>query len=748
LLLTVLTACKQQKENEENIIDDWTGYYVHSGKSSQGSFINMNLLIYSEGENCYGYFNFEDYGNQDDLSNRQGRMLLDIRGNYDKIDLYFNESITEDGGLQALLNSGQTGDLLFSLSREDGEISTEWQKLLPDEREEDLRRGFIRRDEMTPLTLIDENDLAHFLKAKDISEQEQPFYQYYNDDGELQLDFYYDMTRGAGTGIFYDRFQGQLTMCGFDIGSWNEGEWDDYAFPVKPETGDSSQVEDYEEEHIYNEQGQLVSFCSYGVITDRKEPVREKFMEIVYSYREDGTIYKQTCYYNGRLYNATGRTGIYYYDKQERLEYADTYITHGYLEDYYIYDGDSKNPAFCLTLDHVSGQTWAIGFMKYLPQAEEINPDKIMYQLERREYDETVYEDAVMERVLSYIETYPKDSEGSPSIEGELYREWLKQTAIFRIDSLDDDHISLLINDYLKQQGINDTTPAAITCYNGEPFIRHYEDNKSGKIAFVADGLDPGASSKYIYCGVAYREDLKKAGSLTCDFDQKGKLLAEKFYNNQEDQITAISYTYSENIPFPVITKYDNSLGEDGRFFSAPYLNTGQRFWLYDDFIEYDENDRWIRYNGNIFNDFMSENGIESYNTPVYSEEGRLEKIAETLRGSHYQDNSDEWVEDGEIEFRYSSTGSLAEVAYGGFSGHHGSSGNTGTVYYDETGRVMYIDSFHSSGNYNYFYLYQNNEIYPYAIFSIGGIPYSGEEFDGYELIFGMDFDVWMMLTE
>lgn len=364
--------------------------------------------------------------------------------------------------------------------------------------------------------------------------------------------------------------------------------------------------------------------------------------------------------------------------------------------------------------------------IKPADQQPETKPDKIVYKLEQRQYDEA--------------------SNLVPSVDGELHREWLKQTAIFSIETLEDE--SILINDYLKQQGINKSIPDSITYCNGYPFIKYYEDVKSGKFAFVATFFHDESSLKYVYCGVAYSEDLKKEGSFVYDYDQGGKLLSEKFYNNQDEQVASISYTYNINVPFPIITNYDNSNGDAGNFFTSAYMNTGQRFWVYDKLLEFDENDRWVKYNGDVYNNLFSENGLESYNIPLYSKEGRLEKIVEFLRGSRYQDNPDEWIEDGEIEFKYSSSDSLVQVDYGAFSGNHGSSGNGGSVYYDEKGRVVHIDSFHSSGNYNSFYLYQNNEKTPFAIFEMGGMPYSIDEFDGYDLIFGMDFEAWFFLDK
>lgn len=381
-----------------------------------------------------------------------------------------------------------------------------------------------------------------------------------------------------------------------------------------------------------------------------------------------------------------------------------------------------------------------------IEQQPGIETDKSVYHLEARQYDETVYDKELLERALSYIENASIDPNLEFDIKQVLEREWLKKTTIFCIDDLGDE--TAIINNYLKEQGIGKTIPDNITYHNGYPFIKYYEDDKSRKVAFVATLSYGESSSTYVYCGSAYIEDFKKEGSYEYDYDQKGKLLSEKFYNNSGEQEMVISYTYNINVPFPIITKYDSCKGEENPYRFSEYFNIGQRFWVYDSLMEYDDNGRWVKYNGDIYDNYPSESGIESYNTPIYSEGGQLEKIIETLRGSRYQDNTDEWIEDGIIEFKYEDNGSLIEVDYSGFSGNHGSSGNVGTISYDENGRVVHIYSFHSSGDYHRFYLYQNNERYPFAIFKMGGMPYSVDEYDGYHIYLGMAFDAWLFLDE
>ncbi|MGL5434026.1 MAG: DUF5991 domain-containing protein [Lachnospiraceae bacterium] len=353
-------------KQEVNVNDAWGGSYIHYGKSPDGSRIRMDLFIYPDGENCIGYFSMEGSGNgggTDVFSGLQGRMLLEIQGNQDMIDLYFVDNITDNIGRHETFDSYQNGDLMFSLKKKDGEVTTIWKELVMPEQEEDLKRGFVQRDEIRTIMLIDEKDQGQFLKAAGISEHEKSFYQYYNETGRLQLDFYYDMDQCAGVGIFYEQIHGQVTMYGFEIGSWSMGEWDESIPSVKTGKEDDLQLEEYEEEYTYNEQGQNTYFGSYGVVTGYKEPVREWVVKIVSTYRKDGTIQKQKRSYNARQLGR--RSGTYYYDQQERLEYVDAYITHGYLESYFIYEGEDRRPQYCLVLDHGGGDIWAADFMRY-----------------------------------------------------------------------------------------------------------------------------------------------------------------------------------------------------------------------------------------------------------------------------------------------------------------------------------------------------------------------------------------------
>ena len=44
-----------------------------------------------------------------------------------------------------------------------------------------------------------------------------------------------------------------------------------------------------------------------------------------------------------------------YYTSYKRLAYARTYITHGSLQFFYLYDGENTSPSYCLMLDDNAG---------------------------------------------------------------------------------------------------------------------------------------------------------------------------------------------------------------------------------------------------------------------------------------------------------------------------------------------------------------------------------------------------------
>lgn len=177
--------------------------------------------------------------------------------------------------------------------------------------------------------------------------QETLVYRYYDEDGEQQLEFYWNEAQQSGTGSFYSD-----AVYEFDVSECVESEWQDRKWDVTKYGSDASGMEEYQENYEYNEQGQLVRFCSEGISDEWGEPQLTIGIQINFFYREDGTLERKECSYHPLWFETFRQSEIYYYDEQERLVYTRAYITHGYLEDYYIYLENDSAPSYCLTVDH------------------------------------------------------------------------------------------------------------------------------------------------------------------------------------------------------------------------------------------------------------------------------------------------------------------------------------------------------------------------------------------------------------
>lgn len=306
-------------------LDEWVGHYTYTGKTSDDGSIRMNLFLYREADRLYGYLCMDEYEGDFYLYRR---MLTQVHADEEGISIYFDKVISQEGQ-EAHFGTYQKGDLLFSMEKEDsGE------------------QGFVRKDYFS-IQLVDQSDIEAFLTARGISEAE-PFYRYYDESGNLQLELYWDEALLSGTGIFYSDY-----VNGFPVTDCEPREWQDHKWDVTKDGRDASKgLEEYEEHYEYNEQGQLISFCSEGILTDLGESDKVTGIRIEYFYREDGTLERKKCYYNGFLFETTRQSETCYYDSEERLSFTSAYITHGRLEYYYIYADDDKEPSYCLILDH------------------------------------------------------------------------------------------------------------------------------------------------------------------------------------------------------------------------------------------------------------------------------------------------------------------------------------------------------------------------------------------------------------
>ena len=191
-----------------------------------------------------------------------------------------------------------------------------------------------------------------------------PMYQYYDRNGNVQLELYRDEATDRFCGIVYEDCLNSekkkwATMYGFTINTVLEQEWTGGNLLFGKNIYDRD-MGDYEEAIEYTSSGQPKHVCYRGMTERERVPgelsiALDSVMEVNYVYRDDDTLFYREYWHDGMEFGTTLSTLRSFYDNSARVVYERGYITHGALEYYYIYEGEGKNPAYCLEIDHNLG---------------------------------------------------------------------------------------------------------------------------------------------------------------------------------------------------------------------------------------------------------------------------------------------------------------------------------------------------------------------------------------------------------
>lgn len=221
-------------------------------------------------------------------------------------------------------------------------------------------------------------DEEAFLQEFGFAETE-PFYEYYNPEGKLEMVFYYDELTQEGLGICYSygdwNQADEPQMSGFTFKGITEQDWEgwkmDYTLAEPWEDADMEGVEDYQEYAEYDAEGRMTHFEALGEITWLKDTVgMETILSIDFSYYDNGNLKYRKYFHSPYLFSSTRRTINSYFDEDGRLLYERGYITHGSLEDYYIYKDEDTIPEYLVTIDYNCGVLWPT-IVKYRMSEEE-----------------------------------------------------------------------------------------------------------------------------------------------------------------------------------------------------------------------------------------------------------------------------------------------------------------------------------------------------------------------------------------
>lgn len=353
--------------------ESWLGSYEQNGIREDEIKVEFNLYIYQENELYYGYLSVRasETGTSCYLNER---ILTEVRGSHDMLEVYFLEKrkliqgcnheeypeffSTECGEskLDQAVSTYENQDLLFTLIREEDTYSVIEANMILGKTQDGGVNDFVESSSLTIDNICEDDEeifLKMFREKEKLSENQLPDYSCYLNNGELILNLYLNKEQEFGTGIYYGETQISRFITQFGTDQWQRGVWEDNKYSLmrageKAETA----LEEYQEYTEYNDQSQLSSFYSEGIITGWGDPQKEVLVWIEFFYRADGTLERKECQYNHRLYGTTRQSETFYFDAEERLTYSTSYATFGMLSDYYFYEDGKKEPAFYLTLEH------------------------------------------------------------------------------------------------------------------------------------------------------------------------------------------------------------------------------------------------------------------------------------------------------------------------------------------------------------------------------------------------------------
>lgn len=230
-----------------------------------------------------------------------------------------------------------------------------------------------------------ENMKDVFLKTamNDASFQEEPYFTYYAESTRSRLELYTD-ENGTICGICYDEnlydngngteipkeLTGFLCTQSYEI-PWEESE---YCITFETETYyqdvPSIQYEEgfrnYKESYEYNDAGQVTDFLAEAetnCFSDEWSPITVAGYHCVY--REDGSKKEEALFRHSLLFSTFASSVHIDYDGSGRITYIHSYVTHGSLDYYFIYEDDGGIPACSIVIDHYPGPEIEGNFYRY-----------------------------------------------------------------------------------------------------------------------------------------------------------------------------------------------------------------------------------------------------------------------------------------------------------------------------------------------------------------------------------------------
>lgn len=197
-----------------------------------------------------------------------------------------------------------------------------------------------------------------------------PFYEYTDLNQDFALELFFDREKGQGCGLYYNygyncELEKIVNSYGFVFRHVETGEWiPEDVFSTCSVDGDDARddlLPEYRETYQYTDDGKLSAFEARGIIPWLEDSgIEDVILSMDYYYRSDGTLAFKDYHHHSMVFGTSMQTERSRYDEQERLVYKYSYITHGSLFYFYIYDDDGECPAYVLALDNYTSSVWPV----------------------------------------------------------------------------------------------------------------------------------------------------------------------------------------------------------------------------------------------------------------------------------------------------------------------------------------------------------------------------------------------------
>lgn len=195
-----------------------------------------------------------------------------------------------------------------------------------------------------------------------------PFYEYADVNKEFALELFFDRKKEMGCGLYYNysyncELEKIVDSYGFVFRHVETGEWvPEDMFSTRSVFGDDARdllLPKYRETYQYTDDGKLSAFEARGIIPDLGDgSIEDVILSMDYYYRDDGTLALKKYHHHSLVFGTAEQSERSWYDEFERMIYRYSYITHGSLEYFYIYEDDRECPAYVLALDNYTDSVW------------------------------------------------------------------------------------------------------------------------------------------------------------------------------------------------------------------------------------------------------------------------------------------------------------------------------------------------------------------------------------------------------